>query len=273
MSMLPPPPPPGGPAPPPPMVPPAATGSAAGEPVQSRFQASPPAPAPAGRGRLFAALGALVVVAAGTGAFFALRGGSGDERGAVDGAALLADVNQVMDTTKGFPDGRTATCPFGDIDDFAQRAPAALGAVATARLTEQSTLLERGDGRVLVCRAGDDAAKRSVAVFAGTPVDGAGPSTALLAGDDRSVTVGSRPSLRGGSVVTACGPKQDDANDVLCESIWFGGGVQLGVAVRGGPEVVAVDTQRWLEAVLDDLVAGVAGSDTTRMRPAEAIRS
>ena len=32
-------------------------------------------------------------------------------------------------------------------------------------------------------------------------------------------------------------------------------------------------TQRWLEAVLDDLVAGVAGSDTTRMRPAEAIRS
>jgi hypothetical protein len=37
--------------------------------------------------------------------------------------------------------------------------------------------------------------------------------------------------------------------------------------------VVAVDTQRWLEAVLDDLVAGVAGSDTTRMRPAEAIRS
>ena len=74
-------------------------------------------------------------------------------------------------------------------------------------------------------------------------------------------------------MVTACGPKQDDANDVLCESIWFGGGVQLGVAVRGGPEVVAVDTQRWLEAVLDDFVAGVAGSDTTRMRPAEAIRS
>ncbi len=271
MSMLPPPPPPGGPVPaPPPMVPAAATGPVRGEP---RFQVPPPASTPAGRGRLFAALGALVVVAAGAGAFFALRGGSGGDQGAIDGAALLADLNQVMDTATGFPDGRTATCPFGDIDDFAQRAPAALGAVATARLTEESALTERGDGRVLVCRAGDDAAKRSVSVFAGTPVDAAGPPTALPAGDGRTVTFGSRRALRGGSVATACSPTQDDAKDVLCESIWFGGGVQLGVAVRGGPEVVDADTQRWLEAVLDDLVAGVAGSDTTRMRPAAATQS
>lgn len=226
----------------------------------------PTVPARIGGRRLYAALGALVVAAAGAGAFFALRDQQ-DKPKNIDGAAMLAGLNQVMDTAKEFPDEQTATCPFGDIDDFAQKAPASLNAVETARGEEESSLFEQGSGRVMVCGATTTPKIESIAVFAGTPFDPTDPAKALISGSDRTVSVGKNRQFRGGTLASACGPAKDDAADMLCDAIWFSGGVQLGVAVRGGKEVVAEAAEQWLEAVLDDLVKGVTDADVTTMKP------
>ncbi len=268
-SLPPPPPPPGVPVPPPgpATAPPAPATPSLGSPDNPRptvpFQPLPPTAPATSRSRtpLYAALLALVLAAGGAGAFVATRD-RGSDSPAIDVAPLTQQITKLVTAVGALPNQASATCPIGDIDDFAQLAPEGTKAVTTARSAERSGMLMQGSGKAIVCGAADATGAHRIAVFAGEPF-GNPPERSVIDGSQRTVTVSPLSDFRGGKLATICGPRTDNANDVLCDAIWFRNGFQAGVLLKGGTEVTAALAETWLKAALDDIVAGVQHADPT----------
>lgn len=180
--------------------------------------------------------------------------------GTVDTSSLTASVKAILD--KSFPNDQAGiaqpTCPLGDIQAFAAKAPAALNAVEIAKGGQINNTLKQKTARVVFCR-GTSADEQSIGVFAGDPYDSPshnqGVEDAFNASAPHDFVFGTEEDFNGGKLQPFCATEKSSGK-VTCRADWFNDDIQFGVNsnAKGVTEAQMVE---WFKAIFNDMAAGI----------------